>query len=545
MNMLREALLLLRRSKGERSGTLQVRLFAFFTLFTLALIGVSFVLLTITGVFQSDEQRHRMWLDTEAGHLQNAVFEDYGKLSLQGIALAQTLAADIHTWTQERGIAEKEIAVHPEMMEDLLTEQADSLLDALGSNIGSGAFLILDAAANPSASNAEASRPGIFFKRTDTNNISPITAHIYCLRGPASVARDNGIELIGQWRMDFTISNMDFYERVLETARENRGADLSRLYYWSSRYLMEGDSDHSMMLCVPLIAEDGTVYGMCGMSVSAMMFKNHYTPDGTAYPRAFSALAPTTGDGFDAGAGFVAGNTYLTSRTVGLLTAANRRGDLKIWRSKNDSRYTGLSESLRLYPADSPYADETWALALLMPSEDWDSVASQSHTLFYVLPVTLFAVSLLLAVFINKRYIRPVVSALQSIKSDERDTLPRTQITEIDDLLEYLAGMDREHKEEKEILAAELEQARRREAMAQNASAYGRFLENLKTLTATERAVFNLYMENHTAQQIAEKLFIAQRTVKFHNKNIYSKLGVSSLKELMVYVNLMKEAKIF
>jgi DNA-binding NarL/FixJ family response regulator len=51
-------------------------------------------------------------------------------------------------------------------------------------------------------------------------------------------------------------------------------------------------------------------------------------------------------------------------------------------------------------------------------------------------------------------------------------------------------------------------------------------------------------MDNLTAREIAKKLFITMSTVKFHNKNIYSKLGVSSLKELMVYVNLMREAGI-
>ncbi len=52
--------------------------------------------------------------------------------------------------------------------------------------------------------------------------------------------------------------------------------------------------------------------------------------------------------------------------------------------------------------------------------------------------------------------------------------------------------------------------------------------------------MFNLYMENLTAPEIAKKMFVALRTVRFHNTNIYAKLGVSSLKELMVYVNMMK-----
>ncbi|MDR1589562.1 MAG: helix-turn-helix transcriptional regulator [Oscillospiraceae bacterium] len=68
-------------------------------------------------------------------------------------------------------------------------------------------------------------------------------------------------------------------------------------------------------------------------------------------------------------------------------------------------------------------------------------------------------------------------------------------------------------------------------------------MENLKTLTATERAVFDLYMGEKTAREIADELFITDNTVKFHNKNIYRKLGVSSLKVLWVYMKMMKEAR--
>ena len=52
--MLREAFLLLRRSREERTVSLHVRLFAFFSLFILILAGTIFLVLTLTGVFNTD-----------------------------------------------------------------------------------------------------------------------------------------------------------------------------------------------------------------------------------------------------------------------------------------------------------------------------------------------------------------------------------------------------------------------------------------------------------------------------------------------------------
>lgn len=57
-----------------------------------------------------------------------------------------------------------------------------------------------------------------------------------------------------------------------------------------------------------------------------------------------------------------------------------------------------------------------------------------------------------------------------------------------------------------------------------------------------ERAVFDLYMEGHTAKEIADILCLSINTIKTHNRRIYMKLNVSSRKELMVYIQMMEEA---
>jgi len=69
------------------------------------------------------------------------------------------------------------------------------------------------------------------------------------------------------------------------------------------------------------------------------------------------------------------------------------------------------------------------------------------------------------------------------------------------------------------------------------------FKLNVKKLSATEYSVFNFYLEGHSADQISEKLFVSINTIKSHNKKIYEKLNVTSLKELMLYAQMMKMSK--
>ena len=59
------------------------------------------------------------------------------------------------------------------------------------------------------------------------------------------------------------------------------------------------------------------------------------------------------------------------------------------------------------------------------------------------------------------------------------------------------------------------------------------FTEGIKELTPTEKSIFHAYVSGHTTKEIMARLNIKENTLKFHNKNIYSKLGVSSRKQLI------------
>ena len=57
--------------------------------------------------------------------------------------------------------------------------------------------------------------------------------------------------------------------------------------------------------------------------------------------------------------------------------------------------------------------------------------------------------------------------------------------------------------------------------------------ENLHTLTPTERSIYDCYLAGKSTKEVMKELNITENTLKFHNKNIYSKLVVSSRKQLL------------
>lgn len=65
--------------------------------------------------------------------------------------------------------------------------------------------------------------------------------------------------------------------------------------------------------------------------------------------------------------------------------------------------------------------------------------------------------------------------------------------------------------------------------------------EHVSELTATEHAIYDFYLAGKSTKDIMKELNITENTLKFHNKNIYSKLGVSSRKQILEYVKALRE----
>ena len=59
------------------------------------------------------------------------------------------------------------------------------------------------------------------------------------------------------------------------------------------------------------------------------------------------------------------------------------------------------------------------------------------------------------------------------------------------------------------------------------------FIHGLERLTPAERAIYEAYIARATTKEVLSSLNISENTLKFHNRNIYGKLGVSSRKELL------------
>src|SRR4029077_17032240 len=72
----------------------------------------------------------------------------------------------------------------------------------------------------------------------------------------------------------------------------------------------------------------------------------------------------------------------------------------------------------------------------------------------------------------------------------------------------------------------------RRELLATGETVRKRTVETLTDLTPQESQIAKLARDGHTNQEIAAQLYISPRTVEWHLGNVFTKLGITSRKDI-------------
>ena len=201
----------------------------------------------------------------------------------------------------------------------------------------------------------------------------------------------------------------------------------------------------------------------------------------------------------------------------------------------------------------------------MIPEAQFDAFVLQGQMKTTIIIFAVMLVMLAYCLFTSKKYVAPIFRKLEQLKYSESDG-EQLKIREIDDLLAHFEERASAYEKQLNILQAakeaaeeealrtkkEYEKALEEYELAQSEimhlseeskteivlEDYEYFICNLKTLTPRELCIYELYIEGKSTAEIAAVVGIKENTVKYHSKNIYSKLGISSRKQLLRFASL-------
>ncbi len=520
LNKLKEIRALNAFAKKQSVG-MQRKLMLYWVSMILVVFAAVILFLSIAGVFsRSDEQLHEV-MELQLKNTQENLADHLDRLTAQSLNLSKELSREIEGALAQGGISLQEVNDDPEQLLELQEVIYPLVNTALQTADCNGAYVILDATANTTLTEADHSRSGIYLRYSNLSTSSPVTPTVVYFRGIPDIARQKNLELHNRW-------NLEFDTDQLPGCRELMDASLDRpaeRYFWSHRINMKDTWESAMLLCVPVVGSNGTVYGVCGVEISAQYFQLSYPAVQGQFGSAVTVLAPIQDSRLRLSEGLVGSvnGTYLDGQE----TLVIHRGRYYNEYDTGTEQYIGLHQNLTISKGEA--GDTAWATAILIPQDSYAAYTADVQKTWVVAALGLFLMLLALSFFLARRFVRPITDSLKRFQQEELPEQSMSSgISEVDELAEFLNARARNQRLEQGELPPNI------------AELFDQFVVRKDLLTEAERNILRYYIDGHEIAEIPDLAFISMSTVRKHNRSIYEKLGVSSRDELMLYIDLLR-----
>lgn len=559
------------------------------------------ILLNVIGIVQPPSHDIDRFLEYELNTRTNDIKRQMNALAAHNIDLSQQLQNDIDRVMLEQGIYNNYDALNnnPEALTAIQQATYQTLAAKMQQAPASGALYLINASVNTNM--LEPTYNGLFLKFTNIYSENTLFNETCMFRGNPQVARNNNISLYSTWQLELNVHAYPQADKLLH-AKEN---NISQQYILTDVAHLKESWEQSRLFLMPINSNNGRIIGICGFEISSVYFQqrtkqanykgyplitaildkkadNEYQGQ-LSNPASFvNSTIKTSSDGehelFTAGQerfiGFTAPLTVGASEhRVAVMLPADSYYHLQRQAKMRLLIMLGIILLLSLLSAgyfSKRYVDPLVAdLQQLQQNPDTPPQANvlelnqffeflQSHSEQQAEKLRQLQSENnqvqkqygLAAMRLQEAQEKQKQTANQYIHLEEQLAALQNEIQQVRLQMEQTqqeklqAQQEREQAQQQFNFAqAALEKAIEKKLESVDPDSYQLFVDNLATLTPKEEAVFNLYVQGCSTKEIISRLGITENTLKYHNKNIYGKLGVKTRKELLQYIELMRNAE--
>ena len=287
LNKFRELRALNAFAKKQSVG-MQRKLMLYWVSMILVVFAAVILLLSIAGAFsQNDEQLHEV-MELQLKNTQDSLASRLDRLTAQSLNLSKELSREIEGELVREGISLQEVNDDSERLlklQQIMYPLVNTTLQTANCN---GAYVILNATANTTLEVADHSRSGLYLRYTNLSASNPVAPTVVYFRGIPDIARQKDLELHNRWNLEFDTDQIPGCRELMDTPLDRP----AQRYFWSRRIDLKDTWESAMLLCVPIVGSDGTIYGVCGVEISALYFQFSYPTVETQFGSAVTVLAP-------------------------------------------------------------------------------------------------------------------------------------------------------------------------------------------------------------------------------------------------------------
>ena len=531
----------------QAKPSMRRRLFLYMGALAALLLVVLVAALLLLGQLKSPRAETKRALTFQMGAFRADMASLWRNVSVMGIHLSEDMTALIEAQTSDFSSLNGNVAAVEALQEAMLeplcqyARQADC----------SGAFVLLDASLSTDPSLD--SHMGLYVQR---GNAEHTTGDLLLYRGMADIGRRNSVMPHRKWAQEFDLSSFPGFAEHLEKA----SAPIERSCRTTGLVTLPGTTEQAILLTVPMIGTDGTVYGLCGFSVNQTYFSAHH-----AQPAGIGSLACVLSDdaeGLDIQKGLLTypadGFCFVPDE---LLSEKGLRGGLTAFTGASLS-FVGLSEPFTAASGDT----EAHVLTVLIPKSSYDRAMLKSGLEIAALLMLLVFFAVVCCLLYTRRYLRPVLQDLDHVTAaGGEDSLPvfeellpisekirahevtvtalRAERQDAQDRAEQLLSEKQGLQEQVQKSEADAERLAQRRKGEIDPEEYRLFLASYQKLDSDLRTVVDAMVDGCSVQDLAERLGKKVSTIYSYRRDVYGKVGIlgsGKLQQLRVFVTLMR-----
>ncbi len=489
-------------------------------------------------------------LQTQMDFFRDDMRSLWQNVATSGVHLSTDMTYLLEECLEDRGVAFSQLTGDL----DSLTAVEDAMLEPLCQYIRqtrcSGGFVVLDAAMRTDSE--PDTRSGLYIQK---NNAERSGNELLLFRGMPGVSKAHGVMPHRKWQQEM---RTDQFPGYAESMAEAVGP------IWESCRITElitlpGTSERAIFLTVPMVGEDGTVYGICGFAVNQTYFCAHYEQP-SDLDRLACLFTENTGKTVDVEQSLV---TYTADGSCtlpdGALSVRKQGGGIWIF-SGSGEEFIGKLEQLSFTKED----EATHTLAVLMPKEDFDKALLGDVAQVAVFGFLLLFFVVACCIYFARRYLRPVyedMKRLQTERPDEeqmtfddfepltatitaREETHKALVTTLEGEKATLQSRYEQTQTQLEVVQADAKQLATRRKDELDPAAYEMFLLEYRKLSDKQRLIIDDMVDGLSPQESADHLKYQKSTVYSYRRDIYDRLhitGKDKLQQLRLRVALLRQ----
>lgn len=367
-----------------------------------------------------------------ASYLQNEMVSRWSEVS----DLIDNIDAAAEALDDAGSISFENLDESSDAAEPLIMAIVDDLINIMRSQQVTGAFVIFN---NHDLDEGLYDKPGIYLRDLDpASKESAENADILIERAPANVVKSLNIATDAAWRprFEFKKSNGEYYDffytpyqQAIHNENDYSWFDMG---YWGSRDRLGGTNYDMFTYSVPLINDEGDVYGVAGIDITIDYLDRLLPEEELLDNEAASYMLAVNPEDM----------SCMRSIAVSGSAYENEGGDIEVVKDGADNyiefggkRMYASVQYLDIYDSNTPYSNQRWALVGIADTQalfaSTDKIKSILVTAMLLMVVVGIGGSFVCS-YIISRPVKVLTDEVVKAKVKDRLAFRRTHIAEID-----------------------------------------------------------------------------------------------------------------